>query len=349
MKRALTFLVAALGASALAAPLGPGLKAPELKVANVIKGKLVDLSKGVHVVEFWATWCGPCKVSIPHLTELAKKHAGKVDFTGVSVWENGDDQLGQVKKFVNDWGNKMDYNVVFDGDAKFMATNWMMAANQNGIPASFLVKDGQVLWVGHPMGGLDKAIDQVLDGTFDLEKARADFAKQMAAAEEQKKQAAERQKQMQPLTEAIKAKDANAALKAIDEIPALANMRPYYRYMVMNQLGDARATEFGKKFADDPASPPNQINAVAWGMIADGAKRPNYELGLYMAQKAAERTEMKDWMILDTYGLALFRNGKKDKAIEIQAKAIELAKADANADDATKKELADRMALYQKV
>jgi thiol-disulfide isomerase/thioredoxin len=349
MKRALSLLVAALGATIVSAePLGPGIKAPELKVANIVKGKAVNLKKGVHVIEFWATWCGPCKVSIPHLTELAKKYEGKVDFTGVSVWERGDNQLDQVNKFVTEYGDKMAYNVAWDGEAKFMSTNWMEAAGQNGIPASFLVKDGQVVWVGHPMGGLDTAIDQVLAGTFDLTKAKEEFAKQAAMAADQAKQAAERRKAMKPLNDAIAAKDGDAVLKAIDEIAALEKMRPYYRYAALAQIGDARATEYGKKFADDESAAPMQLNQLAWNLVSDDAKKPNYELGLYMAQKAAERSEMKDAMILDTYGLALFRNGQKAKAIEVQTKAIELAKADKNVDDATRKELADRLALFQK-
>jgi len=40
-----------------------------------------------YVVEFWATWCGPCKATIPHLTKLQKEHPD-VTFIGVSVFEN---------------------------------------------------------------------------------------------------------------------------------------------------------------------------------------------------------------------------------------------------------------------
>jgi thiol-disulfide isomerase/thioredoxin len=61
---------------------------PPLKVAKWIKGKPVQRFEPgkVYVVEFWATWCGPCRRSIPHLTELAKKFKGKVTFIGVSIW-----------------------------------------------------------------------------------------------------------------------------------------------------------------------------------------------------------------------------------------------------------------------
>ena len=42
-------------------------------------------------VDCYTTWCGPCKVSIPHLTDLAKKFKGKANFIGVSINEGTDD------------------------------------------------------------------------------------------------------------------------------------------------------------------------------------------------------------------------------------------------------------------
>src|SRR5690606_28527300 len=120
--------------------------APNISVAKWVKGAPVSkLGNGkVHVVEFWATWCGPCIQSIPHLTELAKKYKGKATFSGISVWEN---QTGPqdtayyrtVDKFVKDMGAKMSYNVGVDGPNKYMASKWMQAANQQGIPTAFVV------------------------------------------------------------------------------------------------------------------------------------------------------------------------------------------------------------------
>ena len=107
-------IVAALASFGMAnAELGVGNPAPALKVAKWAKGKPVaKFEPGkVYVVEFWATWCGPCKQSIPHLTELAKKFKDKVTFTGVSVWENQDNSksnayVAKVEKFVKDMGTR---------------------------------------------------------------------------------------------------------------------------------------------------------------------------------------------------------------------------------------------------
>ena len=352
MRRLLTFSVLALATASFGLTIGD--KAPPLKVAAVVKGKAVDLSKGVHVVEFWATWCGPCKVSIPHLTEMAKTYKGKVDFTGVSVWENGPDQLGQVTKFVNAMGPKMDYNVVFDGESKTMASTWMEAAKQNGIPAAFLVKDGKVLWIGHPMAGLDKTIDQVLTGTYDLAAAKTAMDKQMADAAEAEKAQAELMVVVKPLSDAMQAKDYPAALKAIDDIeakkPELKPRLEPTRFGILQMTGDPSLTDLAKTFASDPQSSPMMLNQMAWGIIDPASKmeKPNYEAALILAEAAAKRSEMKDPSILDTYGLALFKNGKKAEAIDVQTKAVALAKADKAMDAATVKEMEDRLEEFKK-
>src|SRR5215470_10631086 len=78
--------------------LGVGDAAPKLEVKEFVKGEPVkQFDKGkIYVVEFWATWCPPCRESIPHLTGLQKKHKDVV-FIGVSVSER--DPKG-VKPFV---------------------------------------------------------------------------------------------------------------------------------------------------------------------------------------------------------------------------------------------------------
>jgi thiol-disulfide isomerase/thioredoxin len=167
MKKSLIPLLAALtlgGAiTASAAALKVGSAAPEVKVAKWVKGDAVeklDPAK-LYVVEFWATWCPPCRTSIPHLTEMAKKYAGKVQVIGVSVWEREKDseaRLTKVSGFVKDMGAKMDYTVAVDNDQAFMAKEWMEAAGRNGIPSAFIVKDGKIAWVGHPMAGLDEEL-----------------------------------------------------------------------------------------------------------------------------------------------------------------------------------------------
>src|SRR5947199_9364455 len=116
MVRQLAAAVAALVLAATAARaegvLGIGDPAPKLEVKEFVKGEPVkSLEKGkVYVVEFWATWCGPCRATIPHLTELQKKHKD-VTFIGVSIYES---DPKAVKPFVEEMNDKMDYRVAMD-------------------------------------------------------------------------------------------------------------------------------------------------------------------------------------------------------------------------------------------
>lgn len=166
-----------------AADIKPGAKAPEIKSALWVKGKPFKSFSDSEftVVEFWATWCGPCIDAIPHVTELAKKHKGKVSFYGMNVWEGEGDVTPQVKAFVTKMGDKMDYNVGMDTKEGHMATEWMQAAKQNGIPASFVInKEGTILWIGHPMN-LDKVLDEAVAGKFDLEASIKAYDEEQAA------------------------------------------------------------------------------------------------------------------------------------------------------------------------
>jgi len=179
MKALLAVLAAAFVAPISGAyDLGPGSRAPSLSVRSWIKGEPVthlDKAK-TYVIEFWATWCGPCVESIPHLTEIAHKNPD-VTFIGVSVWE--DDLGGSIKKFVDEMGNKMDYRVAYSGNQDGMAVTWLKAASQNGIPAAFIVKNGLIRWIGHPME-IEAPLTEVKSGTFDSKKFDVTFAKKVA-------------------------------------------------------------------------------------------------------------------------------------------------------------------------
>jgi thiol-disulfide isomerase/thioredoxin len=146
----LTIVGLSLCGRVIAAPLGIGSPAPKIEVQEFIKGEPVEyFEKGkIYVVEFWATWCPPCRTSIPHLTEMQKKYKDAV-FIGVSISENNWDG---VKPFVKEMGEKMDYRVAMDGRAGKMSKNWMAAAAQGGIPTAFIVNgEGKIAWIGHPM------------------------------------------------------------------------------------------------------------------------------------------------------------------------------------------------------
>ncbi len=160
------------------AELGIGDQAPKLDVGKWVKGDAVKVGAqggGVVVVEFWATWCGPCIASIPHLSEVQRDYGPKgVTVVGVSKFDEGNTQV-MVEEFVAKQGDKLGYRIAFEKEPNTYDA-YMEAADQHGIPTAFIVdKKGRIAWIGHPMIGLDRALDEILAGKYDLVVARKIF------------------------------------------------------------------------------------------------------------------------------------------------------------------------------
>jgi len=148
-----------------------GDKAPPLQIKKWIKGDKVKLSdlkgKEIVVVEFWATWCGPCRQSIPHLTELQEKFKDK----GVRVIGVSTEEISTVMDFVEGQGKKMEYTVAVDNDGK-TAQSLMQEFGVQGIPHAFVIdRKGKLAWHGHP---LDKEFDEKLEELVQEQPAKED-------------------------------------------------------------------------------------------------------------------------------------------------------------------------------
>jgi thiol-disulfide isomerase/thioredoxin len=174
-----TLLTVAVGAS-LAVAAEPTLKvgdpAPKLQTGKWVQG---DPVKGfqngkAYIVEFWATWCGPCRISIPHLNEIHNQFKDKgLIVIGMDCWER---EESLVEPFIKKMGDKMTYRVALDdkttSDKGKMAETWMAAAGRKGIPSAFLVDTkGRIAWIGHPMQLKEDLIQDVLAGKSDVSKA----------------------------------------------------------------------------------------------------------------------------------------------------------------------------------
>jgi thiol-disulfide isomerase/thioredoxin len=89
--------------------LPPEVAMATLKDANGASFKLADFFGKVVVVNFWATWCGPCRREVPELVKLHKEfHSRGVEMIGLST-EDPDASAEKVRKFIQDF--QIDYRI----------------------------------------------------------------------------------------------------------------------------------------------------------------------------------------------------------------------------------------------
>lgn len=314
-------LALTLSAGAFAEDLGPGSAAPSLSVKEWFKGTPVtELAKDkVYVVEFWATWCGPCKTSIPHLTELAKKNQD-VTFIGVSIWEDNDGT--NISKFVKEMGEKMDYNVGYSGNQDGMAQTWMRAAGQNGIPSAFIVKDGTIQWIGHPME-MEKPLEAVKAGTYDLAAFKKEFDKE---AEANRKQM-EAQKEIQDTMALFDSGKRDEAKKKLDGIVAKNS----------DMAASADSIKFGWLAKEDPkawkkevtkltaSKDENSIMKVCGFAIRQvKAKGEALDQGKFAIQSALDGTKRNDFTVLQYADYFYRQTGDAKAQLETTTRLLEL-------------------------
>ena len=151
-----------------------GDSAPPLRVRAWLKGGPVHHFKrgNVYVVEFWATWCRPCKAEMPQLTAMASEYKDKVTFIGVDVYEKKTTSLEKIRAFVDSMGHGMDYEVAAE-DSNFMEADWLYASGEqiHGIPISFVVNaEGRLAWIGHPTK-LAKVLPKIVSNTWQIKEA----------------------------------------------------------------------------------------------------------------------------------------------------------------------------------
>jgi thiol-disulfide isomerase/thioredoxin len=255
-----------------------------LKSGVWVTGAPVDVtsSDGIYVVEVWATWCPPCRQSIPHLTELQRKYKDK----GVVIIGVTDEDPEPVQQFVLKMGDKMRYHVLRDqGGALIRA--YMSAFGVSTIPYAFVVQRGRIIWRGSPLRGLDLALEQIVNGTYDAEAAiRKDKVREL--------------------------------------VPRYFEM---VRNSEGTKEVLAQARKLGEQVVRDAPKSVRLLDNFAWGILmTPKLVQRDLDLAQRVIEQANKAAGERDASVLDTYARVLSTRGEPGRAVELQEKAIALSR-----------------------
>lgn len=273
-------------------------------------------SKKVYVIEFWATWCGPCIQSMPKLAKLQAKYGKQ----GVRIIGVSDEDLETVKEFLAkevslpDGNVKTfeevtnDYSVTTDPDGS-VKMDYMAAARMSGIPCSFIVgKDGKIEWIGHP-SAMEEPLQQVLEDKWDREAFAQEFNDEQAF-ETLKEGLADRLYMANGKEPS--AKNVAQALAAIDQFMAKTKTEKVLRQVRFSQFDlmaqyapeDPKLLPLCKAVLKDFASSPIELNGLCWGIyeLSNGGQIKNKALAQEALKAVNEiASEVPDNMIGTTF------------------------------------------------
>jgi thiol-disulfide isomerase/thioredoxin len=312
-----------------------GSKAPAIDIEHWISdgnGAYPRVTKFVpgktYVIEFWATWCGPCLKAMPHLAQLQEKYGDKIQFISVT-----DESLPEITELLaqdypgtgKTFGELTSaYCLTSDPDGS-THRDYMEASQASGIPTAYVVgPTGQIEMIGHPMS-LDGVLKMIAAGNWDRESYYAAIEK--------------RESLMAAIDNAVNAEDLEKAFtlaKQLTEVtpPNELVRTKFIQTQLAIRVGNEDAIEFFKDTAEQLKDEDGGIAAMVW-MIVEmkyEGEQPNPALiktaeqilsshiaGL--SDSNADRRMMKG-AVMDILSHLYYVQDRLDDAIANQVKAV---------------------------
>ena len=316
-----------------------GSVAPKLNVEHWVQhgeGKLPKITNfepgKAYVVEFWATTCGPCVQSMPHLAELQTKYADK----GLQIVSISSEPLDVVTSFLENEladasGQKKKigditkaYSLTTDPDGS-SEKDYMLASNQDGIPCAFIVgKDAKIEWMGHPMD-MDNILESVLQDKWDRKK----YLDEQKLIEEIQKTVGGLAKRKK-YAEAVAAIDGYIA-KVSDRRIQFGLYKSKIDLQIRSSAGATAITKSYQELFATCVDEPLFVQDVAWSAYENfvEGRIKNKEL-IRMAIEAIEKALPQvegpaKANLFDTIGRLYSAIGETEPAIKAQSQAVQLS------------------------
>jgi thiol-disulfide isomerase/thioredoxin len=144
-----------------AQPAAPSVPLPPVMAAGWIGPSVSDeeLRGKLVVVDFFATWCGPCRAALPQLAKLRAKYKDNPEVVFVSLSDESEKDKPLLEELVSETEG-------FDWPVGYGAGVMFEAVGVRGIPDLILFgRDGMSIYRGHEVSGLARALDRELENS----------------------------------------------------------------------------------------------------------------------------------------------------------------------------------------